>query len=139
MKKWLMAVLFGTVLVLGACGGGDDTNDTEEPADTGESVETDEGTDGGTDEGADEGTEDSAEDGGTVDTAAAEEAYQQSCASCHGADLTGGAGPDLTAIGSKLSADEIADIIENGQGSMPGGLLSGEDATAVAEWLAEQQ
>ena len=39
MKKWLMAVLFGTVLVLGACGGGGDTNDTEEPADT-ESLQT---------------------------------------------------------------------------------------------------
>lgn len=125
MKKWLMAVLFGTVLVLGACGGGGDTNDTEEPADTEES--------------ADEGAEESADDGGAVDTAAAEDAYKQSCASCHGQDLSGGAGPDLTTIGSKLSASEIEDIIVNGQGSMPGGLLSGDDATAVAEWLAEHK
>lgn len=121
MKKWLMAVLFGTMLVLGACGGAGDDN-ANEPADTN-----------------DEGTEEPAEDGGTVDTAAAEDAYQQSCASCHGQDLSGGAGPDLTDVGSRLSAEDIKDIIENGQGSMPGGLLSGDDATAVADWLAEHK
>src|SRR5690625_7591747 len=77
MKKWLMAVLFGTLLVLGACGGGGDDN-TQEPADNN-----------------DEGTEEPADDGGAVDTAAAEEIYQQSCASCHGEDLSGTAGPSL--------------------------------------------
>jgi|SRR5690625_2559463 len=117
MKKWLMAVLFGTLLVLGACGGGG--ADTEEPAD--------------------EGTEESADDGGTVDTAAAEDVYKSSCASCHADDLSGGVGPDLTEIGSKLSADEIEDIIANGQGSMPAGTATGDDATAVAEWLAEHK
>lgn len=119
MKKWLMAVLFGTVLVLGACGGGGD-DDTSEPADdAGDTEETD--------------------DGGSVDTAAAEDAYKSSCASCHGQDLSGGAGPDLTNVGSDHSAADIEDIIENGQGSMPGGLLSGDDATAVAEWLADHK
>ena len=127
MKKWLMAVLFGTMLVLGACGGAGDDN-ANEPADI---------NDGGTEE---EATDDGAtDDGGAVDTAAAEDAFQKSCASCHGQDLSGGAGPDLTSVGSSLSADEILDIIENGQGSMPGGLLSGDDATAVADWLAEHK
>ena len=127
MKKWLMAALFGTMLVLGACGGAGDDN-ANEPADT---------NDGGTEE---EATDDGAtDDGGAVDTAAAEDAFQKSCASCHGQDLSGGAGPDLTSVGSSLSADEILDIIENGQGSMPGGLLSGDDATAVADWLADHK
>ena len=121
MKKWLMAVLFGTLLVLGACGGGANDN-ANEPAETN-----------------DEGTEEPADEGGIVDTAAAEDAFQQSCASCHGQDLSGGAGPDLTDVGSRLSAEDIKDIIENGQGSMPGGLLSGDDATAVAEWLADHK
>jgi len=123
MKKWLMAVLFGTMLVLGACGGANE--DTQEPADT-------------NDEGTEESADDGAEEGGTVDTAAAEDLYQTSCASCHGQDLSGGAGPALDNAGSDFSADEIKDIIENGQGSMPAGLLSGDDADAVAEWLATQ-
>ncbi len=111
MKKWLMTVLFGTTLVLGACGGGGD--DTSEPADD--------------------------NDGGTVENAAAEELYEQSCASCHGDDLSGEVGPDLTAVGSDHSADDILTIIEDGQGSMPGGLLSGDDAQEVADWLAEHK
>ena len=37
MKKWLLAILFGSVLVLGACGGGDDN--TGENNDSG-TVET---------------------------------------------------------------------------------------------------
>lgn len=121
MKKWLLAVLFGAVLVLGACGGGDDNDASEEPADT------------------DNGTEEPADDGGSVDTAAGEEVYQANCAMCHGADLTGGAGPDLTAVGSKYSADEIADIVTNGMGTMPAQNVTGDDLDALTAWLAEKQ
>src|SRR5690625_1415724 len=120
MKEWLMAVVFGTLLVLGACGGGDDTS---EPADdTGEDTEE---------------TEDSDADEGAT-SEAAEELYAESCASCHGDDLSGQVGPALGAEGADLSADEIVEIIENGQGSMPAGLLSGDDAQEVADWLAAQ-
>jgi|SRR5690625_543705 len=122
MKKWLLTIVFGSALVLGACGGGDDGAD--EPAD----------------DNGDTDTEESAGDeGGSVDTAAAEEAFQASCASCHGADLTGGAGPDLTDAGANYSADEIVDIIENGTGSMPAGTATGEDVDLLANWLAEMQ
>ncbi|AVQ99861.1 cytochrome C551 [Oceanobacillus iheyensis] len=123
MKKWLFTVLFGSALVLGACGGGDDSS--EEPAG-----------DGATEEGANQGEE---SEGGTVDTAAAEEAFQSNCSSCHGADLSGGVGPALTNVGSKHSADEIADIIKNGQGSMPAGQASGDDVELLANWLAEKK
>lgn len=120
-----MAVLLGTVLVLGACGGGGDTSEPDTGAD--DTTDTEEATDDG--------------DAGdaTVDVAAAEDAYKSSCASCHGQDLEGGVGPELDAIGSSMSADEIEDIIINGAGSMPAGLLSGDDATAVAQWLAEMK
>jgi|SRR5690625_1266350 len=117
MKKWLMAVVLGTVLALGACGGG--------------------GSDDAADTGSDANTEENG--GDTVDTAAAEEAYKGKCASCHGQDLSGNNGPDLTSIGSKYSAEEIEDIIVDGIGTMPPGLLSGDEATAVAEWLADHK
>lgn len=120
MKKWLLAVLFGAVLVLGACGGGDDTS-TEEPADNG-----------------DTGTEEPADNGDAVDTAGGEEIYQNNCAMCHGADLSGGAGPELTDVGSNFSSDEIADIVENGTGSMPPQDVSGDDLDALVTWLEEQ-
>lgn len=65
--------------------------------------------------------------------------FANSCASCHGQDLSGGVGPDLTNVGSNLSADEIHDIIMNGQGTMPGGLVGNEEATSLADWLAEMK
>lgn len=142
MKKSLLAILFGLVLVLGACGGGDDA--AEEPAEDDATTEEEATDDGAADEGAEEGTEEEAGDegvteGGTVDTAAAEEVYQANCSACHGADLSGGAGPELTAIGSKLSADEIANIIENGQGGMPPVNLEGDDLVNISNWLAEKK
>ena len=77
MKKWLLTIVFGFALVLGACGG--DDGDTGEPADDGGDTDTEESA-------GDNG------DGGSVDASAAEDAYQQNCASCHGADLSGGSG-----------------------------------------------
>jgi mono/diheme cytochrome c family protein len=68
-----------------------------------------------------------------------EQAFESSCASCHGADLSGGAGPELVEVGNRLSEDEIFDIIMNGQGSMPGGLVSEEEAQAISTWLLEGQ
>lgn len=68
-----------------------------------------------------------------------EEIFASSCASCHGQDLSGGAGPDLTTVGSSLSAEDIQGIIVNGQGSMPGGLVGNEEADILAEWLSEMK
>lgn len=103
MKKLLVAVLFGVLLVLGACGGGDDTGSS---------------------------------DGGDAVAVDGENLYQKNCAGCHGKDLSGTAGPDISKVGSDHSADDIQAIIENGQGTMPAGLLKGDDAKAVADWLA---
>jgi len=111
MKKWLVAILFGTVLALGACGGGDDDAD-----------------------------DNATQDEGTVDTAAGEEVYKNSCASCHGGDLSGESGPALDKVGDKYTADEIEDIVENGTGGMPAqSQVSDDDRADVANWLADKK
>ena len=114
MKKKLLTLLLGTSLVMGlaACGGGND-----------ESKNTD---NGGTTE--------------TTETADAQKIYDQKCSSCHGGDMKGAMGPNLTKVGSKYSKDEILDILKNGKsGGMPAGLVTGDDAETMASWLAEKK
>lgn len=72
-------------------------------------------------------------------TDSAEKIYQRSCAGCHAKDLSGATGPDLREVGGKYDAAEIEEIIEKGRGAMSPGLIQGEDATKVAEWLAEHK
>lgn len=114
MKKSLMALLMGTSLALTACGGGESAK--EAPKEEGN---------------APSGETASAGDSGKL--------FQQSCAACHGQDLSGGAGPNLQKVGGKYSKEDIENIIKNGQGGMPGGVLEGEDASKVAEWLAAKK
>ncbi len=68
-----------------------------------------------------------------------EQIFSQRCASCHGGDLSGGYGPNLEKIGADKTKDEILSIIHNGQGAMAGGLIKGEQAEAVAEWLSTKK
>ena len=82
------------------------------------------------------GGDDAKETAGGAD---AEKLFGQKCSSCHGADLKGGVGPNLTAIGAKLGKADIEKVITNGQGGMPKGLLKGEDASSVASWLSEKK
>lgn len=66
--------------------------------------------------------------------------FESNCISCHGADLSGGVGPDLTKVGSKYNEDEIKEIIINGKGSvMPPGLVPEPQAEALAKWLSEKK
>lgn len=57
---------------------------------------------------------------------------QGKCIACHGDNLEGGGGPSL--VGTDLSEDELVDIIKNGAGggSMPGGLVPGQEAEMAA-------
>ncbi|MBU5265901.1 cytochrome c550 [Virgibacillus proomii] len=87
-------------------------------------------------EGGGEQTEKSQE-GETTDDP--EAIYESNCSSCHGADLSGGAGPDLTQVGSKLSKDEVKNTIINGKGQMPPGLATEAEAEVLAKWLAEKK
>lgn len=66
--------------------------------------------------------------------------YKQACAACHAQDLSGFVGPSLQQVGSRLSEEEIYDIIVNGRGEMPGGTVQ-EDyiAAALAQWLSEMK
>ncbi|ETP67852.1 cytochrome C [Planococcus glaciei] len=74
-------------------------------------------------------------DGGSTDSAEfdAEAQAQQSCVSCHGSSYEGGVGPSLVA--TELDQAAIEEIIANGKGAMPGGLIEGENIPAMAEWV----
>jgi menaquinol-cytochrome c reductase cytochrome b/c subunit len=63
---------------------------------------------------------------------------QTNCQGCHGVDMKGAVGPDLTKIGSKLSKDDIANTIKNGRGGMPPGMFVGSDKEldSLATYLA---
>ncbi|MFC4618018.1 cytochrome c550 [Camelliibacillus cellulosilyticus] len=68
-----------------------------------------------------------------------EDIFKQNCATCHGQNLEGGMGPNLKTIGSKWSKDKILNQIKNGGGSMPGGIIQGQEADKVAEWLSKKK
>lgn len=79
-------------------------------------------------------------EGATNATPDGEAIAMKSCITCHGGELQGqGNAPAINDIGARLSETEILDVIENGKGSMPPGLVKGEDAEAVAKWLATQK
>jgi mono/diheme cytochrome c family protein len=67
--------------------------------------------------------------------------FRQQCASCHNLDAVnarGVTGPDLDDIG-KVTPNRIVNAIRlggTGQGRMPAGLLEGQEAREVAEYLA---
>ncbi|MFJ7933635.1 cytochrome c550 [Sporosarcina sp. NPDC096371] len=77
--------------------------------------------------GEDEGTEEVAE----FDPAVA----VGKCIGCHGGDLEGGSvGPKL--VGTSLSKDEIKDVIKNGKGSMPPGIIKDDaELDAMADYI----
>lgn len=72
-------------------------------------------------------------------SASAEDIVKKNCTGCHGVDLGGANGPSLQHVGSKHSEAEIENIINNGQGGMPKGLINEEDTKKVAAWLAKKK
>lgn len=60
-----------------------------------------------------------------------------SCLSCHGGNLQGGAGSPAL-IDVNLTPDEIKEVVINGRGSMPGGLFKGtdEELDVLAEYIS---
>lgn len=65
--------------------------------------------------------------------------YLQNCTGCHGADLRGNAAaniPSLVDVGSRLSRDQMMDVILRGRGVMPAwGFLSAKERGAVVDFL----
>src|SRR5699024_12299212 len=90
MKKWLMTVVFGSMLVLGACGGGGDN-------------------------GASNNAANGNNRGNPVDASEAEEVYKENCASCHGEDIEGETVSELKTVGADMSEDEIDIQFEDGR------------------------
>ncbi|SOC39239.1 c-type cytochrome [Salinicoccus kekensis] len=118
-KKYLMAGGLSLVLVLGACGGGEEgAEESEEPATEEETTE-----------------EDSGASSGDVD---AEGIAQATCASCHGEDFSGAVGPALA--GTDLSEEEFTEIVRNGEGSMPAyseDHINDEELSALYTYFSE--
>ena len=113
MKKFWLSIALLSIVLLAACGGDDEsTNDSTT--------------------GSENGTETASVDGEAV--------AKQKCVSCHGGNFEGqGNFPALNDVGSRYSEEEILDIILKGKGRMPGGIIKGEDAEAVAAYFAEMK
>lgn len=79
------------------------------------------------------GTDDKVKDASVAQSG--ENIYKKSCASCHGEDLSGGAGPSLQNITDKYSKENIKDIINNGIGTMFPVNLPDEEQESLVEWL----
>jgi cytochrome c551 len=65
--------------------------------------------------------------------------YSANCAVCHGADGSGGVGPDLRGIGQMHTVDELIAVITNGRGAMPAwrDRLSAAQIRAVATYVSQ--
>ena len=67
--------------------------------------------------------------------------FRRNCASCHTLDAVGArgvTGPDLDNVG-RMTEDRVVNAIRlggTGQGRMPANIIQGEDARAVAKYLA---
>ena len=90
-------------------------------------------------EGPQKQTTNQVADKGTSSTDNAEQIVGNNCVTCHGQNLQGGAGPNLTKIGSKYSQSEIENIINHGKNAMPAGVIPPEKAKIVSEWLSQKK
>jgi mono/diheme cytochrome c family protein len=65
--------------------------------------------------------------------------YAANCAVCHGADGSGGVGPDLRGIGQMHTLDQLIEVITNGRGGMPAwrNTLSAAQIRAVATYVSQ--
>jgi mono/diheme cytochrome c family protein len=72
--------------------------------------------------------------GAAGDVAAGKTVFEANCQGCHPAGGTqAGVGPQLS--GTALDAAGITNIVTNGQGAMPGGLVSGADLENVVAYV----
>lgn len=70
---------------------------------------------------------------------AGEKVFLSHCAACHGQQREGkGTAPSLVNLKERVHEQYFPDIVRNGQGGMPPQVLSGEEFTAVADFLYER-
>jgi mono/diheme cytochrome c family protein len=76
--------------------------------------------------------------GGAVATVKGAEMYATFCAGCHGADGSGG--PGGPAVTGESDATEVAAVVRDGSGSMPGfaDQMSEDQITAVSQYLVDR-
>ncbi|MFD1030744.1 cytochrome c550 [Metaplanococcus flavidus] len=118
----IMAFGIGLIFFMSLEGVGNESEIADDQA-------TEEGGEGmATGEGTGEG-EDTA-DAGEFDP---EAKAQESCIACHGSSYEGASGPSLVA--TELSQEEIEDVLINGKGTMPPGLVDADNIPAMAEWV----
>ncbi|MFS0727977.1 c-type cytochrome [Paenibacillus sp. 1P07SE] len=67
--------------------------------------------------------------------------YKQHCLACHGTDLRGKVGPDLSRIGSQYTKQELEAVIGKGRGGMPGfsGQMTPAEIRTLANWLVSHK
>jgi len=132
-KRALFLLAFASALMfavggLAACGddddpdsGGDTQTATEEPA-TEEPSTEDEGTGGG--------------GGGGGDAQAGAQVFADNCATCHGDDGSGGAGPPLDTFDDPTAVEQQ---VRNGGGGMPAfeGQLSDQEIADVVAYVTQ--
>ncbi|MCD9025356.1 c-type cytochrome [Cohnella silvisoli] len=72
-----------------------------------------------------------------VDASASEQLYKISCLSCHGDQMQGKLGPELTHVGTQMSKEEIYKQIANGGGGMPAfkERLTEDQLLTLTTWL----
>ena len=128
MKKFLLALGLGAVVALTACGGAEEAPEEEVPAE--------EAPDDEAEAPAEDAEAPAEEAAGDFDATAARATYEASCIGCHGGNLEGAMGPALA--GGTLTAEEIEDIIHNGQGTMPAQNLPDDEAANLAAWIEAQ-
>ncbi len=112
-----MLLALGVIVTLTACGGGDEAAPAPEETAPAEDVATEEAT-------------------GDFDATAARAVYESSCIGCHGGNLQGGGGPALA--GQDHTPEQVLNVIQNGQGTMPAINIPAEDAENLAKWISAQ-
>jgi mono/diheme cytochrome c family protein len=114
---------------------GEATTGAEETTET--SSETTETSSETTETGESSETESTTETGGGEDFTAAKASFANTCGGCHtlsDAGTSGNVGPNLDQ--TSYDAAAIEEQIKNGGGAMPPGLLQGDEAKAVAAYVA---
>lgn len=115
----LLLLLCAACLLAAGCGGSDDEGSDDSGSSGSTATKAEESGGGG---------------GGDTD---AKELFASACGGCHTLDAagtSGSVGPNLNDV--KLDAEAVRAQIKNGGGAMPPGLLEGEQADAVAAYVA---
>lgn len=113
------------------------SDSTEDSGNSKAGSDSNAGDDGAAGDDASKGSDAASGEASAVDMDAARDTFAASCGGCHAlsdAGTNGAVGPGLDT--TKMNADEIEQQILNGGGAMPPGLLQGDDAAAVAQYVA---